>query len=446
MKKTLALLLSLIILVGICAGYTPIKAANDYWLPFELTAPEHVSITYLEGNDSANTCQVAWSQNDSMSVWLDRMEDPEAHDVAVAEFEGHGYSDLWITTQMDWSVDNQTDWHYNKYWDTEGYDENWTMRLGDWAYTSLGHSSQKTNDAWVFRYMGDISDPEATSWYGDHENANYDGWKDVLPEGCYTIAKNDDESYAKFDFENHTIYVRMRFLVTIRTEEDDLKIPSDWSNVAAVGKAGAKTVVLKPGDIAAPKISNLHMTDKEFNGFPIVAFSIEVPDELAAANTSLRADYNHGGYIDILVEARVPGKSDWVGLQGDWELTSGEMEFALQNLAEVMGKVEKDTPIELRARYYCSQYDQDEFWSDYSEVISFGSEEMEVKHDPTPTEAPSSENVNNPTSKKDKCWLCGFCPCPLGLCIFIWLLIIIIIVVVVIIIIKKTKKDDKNKK
>ena len=137
MKRITAFLMSILLFIGIFAGYSPAKAANDYWLPFELTAPEHVSITYLDGNDSANTCQVAWSQNDSMSAWLDRMEDPDKHDAAIEEFESHGYSDLWITTQMDWSVDNQTDWHYNKYWDTEGYDENWTMRLGEWAYTKF---------------------------------------------------------------------------------------------------------------------------------------------------------------------------------------------------------------------------------------------------------------------------------------------------------------------
>ena len=45
---------------------------------------------------------------------------------------------------------------------------------------------------------------------------------------------------------------------------------------------------------------------------------------------------------------------------------------------------------------------------------------------------------------KSNCWLCHFCPQPLGLCIFIWLLIIIVIVVIIIIIIKSAKKKDKK--
>ncbi|MBR4341104.1 MAG: hypothetical protein IKP88_00075 [Lachnospiraceae bacterium] len=443
MKKAIIFLMSFVFMFGIFLNSSSAKAAT-YWMPFKLTAPEHVAITYLDGNDSANTCQLAWSQSESISAWLDRMGDPEKHDAAVAELESHGYSDLWVTPQMDWSVDNQTDWHYNKYWDTEGYDENYIPRLGDWAYTSFLNYAQRTNDAWVFRWMGNISDPEDVTWYGDHENANYDGWKDVLPEGCYTIVKDDDGSYAKFDFENHTIYVRMRFLVTIRTDEEDIKVSSDWSNIAAVGKEGEKSIVLKPGDIAAPKINNFHMTTEDFNGFPVIAFNIVVPDELVAANTKFHADYNHYGNITIEVETRIPGKSDWVQLQGDWELSSGELKYALQNLVEAVGKVDKDTPIELRARYDCTQYDQEEFWSDYSEILTFGSEKMEVKNEPTPTEAPSTDTVNKPESKTDKCWLCGFCPCPLGLCIFIWILIIIIIAVVVFIIIKKTKKDNKK--
>ena len=49
---------------------------------------------------------------------------------------------------------------------------------------------------------------------------------------------------------------------------------------------------------------------------------------------------------------------------------------------------------------------------------------------------------------KKECWLCHFCPQPLGLCIFIWLIILIVVIVIIVIIIvvvSKKKKKDGNK-
>ena len=51
-------------------------------------------------------------------------------------------------------------------------------------------------------------------------------------------------------------------------------------------------------------------------------------------------------------------------------------------------------------------------------------------------EAPEAE-------EKDVCSLCHFCPQPLGLCIFLWLLILIVIAVVVFLVIRKVKKNRK---
>lgn len=53
----------------------------------------------------------------------------------------------------------------------------------------------------------------------------------------------------------------------------------------------------------------------------------------------------------------------------------------------------------------------------------------------------------NPSGVGSNCPICHFCPQPLGLCIFIWLLIILVIIIIVVAIIvasKKKKKKDKN--
>ena len=320
MKKLLSFILTLSMMLGMFSGLAFADNEN-VWLPFELSAPTNVSIVHMdEGADNDNTCQVAWSKNDSMGDWFHRNGDPDTHDAVFKEIEDHGYTDLWVNVQMDWSVDNQTDWHYNKYWDTDGYDEDGIQHLGEWAYLSFLEGDEQVSTEWVFRFMGNIDEPTDTRWYGDHENADYDGWKDVLPEGSYKIKKDDDVSQAAFDYENHTIYVRMRYLVTIRTEEEgreEFTVSSGWSEIASVGKEGEKNEPVKNGDIAAPIISDLRMTDKEFNTFPVVAFKIVIPEELTTLNTKLQSDFSKGGEINIVVEARVQGKSEWTELQGD---------------------------------------------------------------------------------------------------------------------------------
>ena len=51
----------------------------------------------------------------------------------------------------------------------------------------------------------------------------------------------------------------------------------------------------------------------------------------------------------------------------------------------------------------------------------------------------------NPSGVGSNCPICHFCPQPLGLCIFIWLLIILVVIIIVIIVAsKKKKKKEKN--
>ena len=127
--------------------------------------------------------------------------------------------------------------------------------------------------------------------------------------------------------------------------------------------------------------------------------------------------------------------------------------------------LEKDSPVELRARYWVDQYNGyqgeyiGELYSDYSDVLTFGSQEMSktleesvkessVEESSEKTESqPEVKNETKPETKEKKCSLCGFCPQPLGLCIFIWIAIlvaVVIVIVVVILVVKKKKSGDKE--
>ena len=272
--------------------------------------------------------------------------------------------------------------------------------------------------------MGNIDDTNDAVWYGLHNDDNdYNGWKEVLKEDQYKVVKTDDGSFAKIDLENHTIYTQVRWIVRYRTnteESETVTISSDWSAPACVGKDAAKTGPLKPGDIDAQVISDLRYTGEQFNNYPVIGF---MPTEDNKLTSQLAQVNGTQGGIFLETEARVSGKNDWVQLQGDFTIKTGEMTIALQNLAEAEGKIEKDTPIELRARYYCSQdgEGQEPFYSVYSEILTFGSQDMQAKPDDNPE---ASKEISSDLPKKGedetpKCTLCGFCPHPLGICIFI---------------------------
>ena len=58
-----------------------------------------------------------------------------------------------------------------------------------------------------------------------------------------------------------------------------------------------------------------------------------------------------------------------------------------------------------------------------------------------PGETNKAPEEKPPVDEKDKCSFCGFCPVPLGLCIFIWIAIgAVVILVIVILIVTLTKK------
>ncbi len=457
MKKRL---ISLAAATALALGAVPFTASaeKENPIPFDLTRPENVSMIYLNGNDSENTIEIHYSQSSAMSEWSNRKETD--YDNFMKELNDLGYDDVWINTQIDWSIDSQDDWHVNEYWTTDGYDEDYHIRLGDWAYISESYSPEISMSSWIFRYMGDPSDKEDTIWYGRHQDGDdYDGWKGVLKEGQYDILTNDDGSqYVKIDLDKHTIYTRVRWLVTLRTLGDDskdIKATSDWSDIAAIGKDAESAEPLKDGDVAAPKVSDLKYTDEDFNGFPVIAFKLDIDDTLA---TQLAQVTGTQGGIALEVEARVQGKEDWVPLQGDWIVKAGDMTAALQALANAEGTVEKDTPIELRARYRISQPELEDFYSEYSEVLTFGAVDMQTEPDSVvESSAPDDESVAETTTtvkekktedkekeKNDKCSLCGFCPQPLGLCIFIWIAIIVVIVVIIVVIIVMKKKKERN--
>ena len=438
-----------IICILLLSCMTVFASANDGDLPFKLDPPAYVSAMWMEGGDSPTTTKFTYSLSNDMTTFFKNMDD--AHlDGTIDEFlQKAGCTDIWAEVQVDWALDDVNDsvsgWHYTKYWDGDdyfglGHDSDGNPRYSDWDVVQGGfnNATETVQDIWVTRGL-----PNDERWNGDPER-HIPGVKDQLRPEQYTY--DEEEEALHIDYTQHTMYFRARFVVTVRNDDvPDKYYFSEWSDIASVGKDAEKFQPLTQTDLDAPVITSLHMTDKEFNDNPIVAFTLTVPDKLMANATKVEAN---NGSITIEVWARVKGDAEFTELQGDWIIKGGEMESALFNLAnESRPTVPKDSVIELRCRYRYSQpnYFDGFIYSAWSKTISFGTDD--INYGTTSVTDGSGDPDENTNPEKKECWLCHFCPQPLGLCIFIWLaiLIVIIVIIVIIIVVAKKKKKEDNK-
>ena len=446
MKKILSIILVSVMILS-CMAVFATAAGNE--LPFELVPPAYVVAVLGNGGDSPTTTSLSYSLSNEMTTFFKNME--TAHlDGTIEQFmKNIGCDDIWMVVQIDWAVDDVNDsvsgWHYNKYWDGDeyfglGHDSEGNARYSEWDIVDVGlnNATETVQNIWITRAV-----PNNDRWNGNPET-HTPGVKDQLRPEQYTY--NEETEELRIDYTKHTVYFRARFVVTVRIDgEQDKWYFSEWSATTSVGKNAENTGPLTKADVDAPVITDLHMTDKTFNDNPVVAFTLTVPEKLMENATRATAG---GGGIVIETEARVKGDTEWT-LMGntDWIIKSGEMECALLHLVnDSRPMIPKDTVIELRCRYRCDQSGQDSFYSDYSKIISFGTNDINQGESHVTDETTDNNNPDNPDKKT--CPLCHFCPQPLGLCIFIWLLIILAVIIVIVIIIvvsKKKKKKEENK-
>ena len=432
-------------------------AAPDVELPFTLVAPKNVTITKADG-DSPTTMGYAFSISNEMNDFFAGYENA-ANAGTLPQYltsKGVTYADeMWMLVQIDWALDDVDDevsgWHYNEYWNAAphgslGQDADGKYHFSTWDVVNMGvNTSQTVTETWLYRGFNE------SEWLGGE---NFVGLKDQLRTSQYTFENYQEygDVNLSIDWDRHTIYNRSRFVVVLRDEDEyavaDSFVFSDWSAVTAYGKDAEKVEPLKPGDVVAPTITGLKMTEEKFNDNPVVAFTLTVPETVAEQKARVAAA---NGTFRVEVEARVKGTSEWKDLNVAGDVTTGELTAALLYLAEPGKPVAAGTEIELRARYFVEQAGQDGFYSAYSKVIGFGSDDIVINDTPaTDNNGDDGEGSILDKLPKSDCPICHFCPQPLGLCIFIWLIIIVAVIAVVVVVVvlvkkKKNKADKENK-
>lgn len=442
MKKIICVLLTIVIISSFLV--MPLHASEtDNQLPID--KPTNVAISKVDG-DSPTTMNVAFSLPDSITQIINKVNNTEDRDAFFAEY---GLSDFWYVVQMDWALDDVNDevsgWHYTKYWDGEnsnlGYDEEYRPHYSTWDVIDVSVNDTSIQEFWAFR--GPLEEEIFTNNYTEVPLSTQ------LREEQYKYVKSDDDSQLLINFSEHTLYIRLRVCLITRSLYDEetgnyeeKHIFSDWTEAVSYGK-DAEVVDLNNITLPKPVIADLYMTDKTFNGCPVAAFTLTVPEELATNVTKWTA---LGCNCRVFTEARIKGNNDWISMGNtDSDVKTGELECALLTLlSDENPVIDNNTEIELRCLYNLYVPGQDDVNSEYSDVITFKTTEMST--DPTPTETEPQDTPAEPVitpGSIDECSLCHKCSHPLGLCIWIWILLFIaVLAIVVFVIVKKCKKKD----
>ncbi len=417
MKKLVSAVLSTVIIFS--CFIIPVSAADkSSKLPFELVPSKTVSLDRRE--EGGTTLQFSYSMENDMIKFLQDMQDDSKRAALLNEL---GADDIFINSQIDWAVDDPTDWHCNEYWDENeatlyfglGHDSEGRSRVSDWDYVdvSIIDGIQSTHDCWIMRHAGNPADPTDSIWYGTtyEDGTRCVGIKDQLKEGQYSIVEDEPGySHVEINYNAHTAYARMRYRVTLRIPEYneagdcvgmvDRYLFSEWSNTASYGKDGEKWKPYDAASIKPPVISDPYISEYDFNGYPVVGYTLDVSDELNKAVTEITA---RGGWISIETEARVKGTEEWKTLQGDFEIRGGKLESCILAINGDGKKVLKGTEIEFRA---CFRFDQrlteqgellGEIKTGYSNVLNYTIDKDygdESQPDPTDSgEEPDDEPV-----------------------------------------------------
>jgi hypothetical protein len=316
-----------------------------------------------------------------------------------------------IGYQIDYKIDNKN-WHYDKSWDTLKY-------------------NNMNNDSFIYDYKHTLSE-DMEIIYNTYLIDTVDN-KSITGDFASIIKKTDKGSF--IDFSNHTITLKTRMYITYTPKGESRKfIFSDWSKPVEVLKSTDNI----PKEIPSPEIDSLEIYPRN----NCTNFSINIKQSPEILTTLAYSKAFYGLQIEFYVEGYLIPKDE-----------TGKF------------NIEKAIPVNSNLsdkriyKNYVFSYPEKEITEidDWAFVVKLVSPEESLSSGYSKIIPISEICMNDPRKDKDgvtlegeveiidKCNLCGFCPQPLGICIFSYGFILIAVIIILIVIIMWFKrKQEKN--
>ena len=420
MKKLPAFLLSLILLLSVFSVMTFAAEENDI-SKFELPAPKAPNyFVYTDGNASEGA-------HDHLRMIM--VADPEVALLAAeydrdseAFYKKYGLYSFNLVMQYDVSLDGEDSWQHNEEWDTEYYND--------------GH----VNGYPVQSLRSELIEDFEFFWLTYHDGQGSDTFKPYQP--AILTEKFDGDDIYSFDVENHSLYIRCRYYMEWEpiVKNEDGEGPgekqskfSDWSESAVFGKNTTQITPDEPTTYEAPVISDLKIVPPGEN---------EQNSHLEYVQTTPESVWMTGVYYLMKEEGQFEGLETQVSINGgewiEFDTADAGGDWCLWNGGRTANNfdapINENSNVKLRIRFTGTHGPSE--WSNVLELNGGGTQENPGETNKAPEEKP-------PVDEKDKCSLCGFCPVPLGLCIFIWIAIVVVVILVIVIIIVTLTKKKK---
>ena len=425
MKRILGILLSLLLLLSLFSVTAFAAEENDIG-KFELPAPKAPNyFVYTDGNASEG-------HHDDLRMIM--VADPEVALLAAeydrdseAFYEKYGLWSFEIVMQYDVSLDGEDDWQHNEEWDTEYYNDG---HVNGYPVQSLRSELMEDFEFfWLTYYEGPDSD-------------TFVPYKPAILTEKFTGDGYEDDIYS-FDVENHSLYIRCRYYMEWEplVKNEDGEGPgekqskfSDWSESAIFGKNSTQIVPDEPTTYAAPVISDMKIVLSEGDENSHIEYAQTTPESVWMTGVYYLMK-EEGEFEGLETQVSIDG-GEWIEFDtadswGDWCLWNGSRGAYNDDVP-----IEENTNVKLRIRFTGTHGPSE--WSNVLELNGGGTQENPGETNKAPEEKPP---VDEPS--EDKCALCGFCPVPLGLCIFIWIAIVVVVILVIVIIIVIATKKKK---
>ncbi len=417
MKKTLILILALLLLLSVSAfAAEEVPDISQFELP-KPAAPVYLIYdaadrTATEGSDALYTIAVF-----DQSVAQLGAEYEADSDAFLAKY---GLYDFGLYVQFDTSLDGTDCWNHTAEWDTCYY-----------APSSNEATAVQSVRASMFEEVNLFDLYKKTS-YPESYSAIADALiqRDV-PGGDYTFQN------FYFDHEHHSLHIRVRYYMEWETWDgetvgDTQSKVSPWSDVSIFGQGSNAITPEAPTGYGAPAISDLqYVPPGEGQELGCLTYLQVTPKEtwLAGIYYEMTGD---GSFEGLETQISLDG-GQWqpyttVDASGDWCLWNGARTAYYEE-----PRIEAGSHVRLRVRFIGTHGPSE--WSNILELNGGGTQVVPTQPGSKPTPSPAP---------MDKCGLCGFCPVPLGLCIFIWLAILLAIILIVVILLACKPKKCKH--